>query len=137
MGTTVLNGTSWPLNRTRMADYLGFAAMVDNAYDASQIASMDHPVEVGAIVTSIALHVGNFIEDMMTQYAQARPWILLQEGGDTTYVSSAMPQKRNPGILNNTRRDAKKNSVRRSTRSPSSTAVPRSAAHSRLNWTGC
>ena len=106
MGTTVLNGTSWPLNRARMADYLGFAAIVDNAYDASQISSMDHPVEVGAIVTTIALHVGNFIEDMMTQYAQARPWILLQEGGDTTYVSSAMPQKRNPGILNDTRRDA-------------------------------
>ena len=54
MGTTVLNGTSWPLNRTRMADYLGFTAMVDNADDASQIASMDHPVEVGAIVASIA-----------------------------------------------------------------------------------
>jgi argininosuccinate lyase len=106
MGTTVLNGTSWPLNRTRMADYLGFAAIVDNAYDASQIASMDHPVEVGGIVTSIALHAGNFIEDMMTQYAQPRPWILLEEGGGTTYVSSAMPQKRNPGILNNTRREA-------------------------------
>jgi len=106
MGTTVLNGTSWPLNRARMADYLGFAVIVDNAYDASQISSMDQPVEVGAVVTSIALHVGNFIEDMMTQYAQPRPWILLQEGGDTTYVSSAMPQKRNPGILNNTRRDA-------------------------------
>lgn len=106
MGTTVLNGTSWPLNRTRMADYLGFAAIVDNAYDASQISSMDEPVEVGAIVTSIALHVGNFVEDMMTQYAQSRPWILLQEGGDNTYVSSAMPQKRNPGILNRTRQDA-------------------------------
>src|SRR5688572_4984053 len=37
MGTTVLNGTSWPLNRARMAEYLGFAAIVDNAYDASQI----------------------------------------------------------------------------------------------------
>jgi argininosuccinate lyase len=106
MGTTVLNGTSWPLNRARMADYLGFAAIVDNAYDASQISSMDHPVEVGAVVTSIALHVGNFIEDMLTQYAQPRPWILLQEGGGTTYVSSAMPQKRNPGILNDTRREA-------------------------------
>jgi argininosuccinate lyase len=106
MGTTVLNGTSWPLNRTRMAEYLGFATIVDNAYDASQISSMDQPVEVGAVVTSIALHVGNFIEDMMTQYAQSRPWILLQEGSETTYVSSAMPQKRNPGILNNTRRDA-------------------------------
>lgn len=106
MGTTVLNGTSWPLNRTRMADYLGFAAIVDNAYDAGQISSMEHPVEAGAIVASIALHAGQFIEDVMTQYAQARPWILLQEGGANTYVSSAMPQKRNPGLLNSTRRDA-------------------------------
>ena len=106
MGTTVLNGTSWPLNRTRMADYLGFAAIVDNAYDAAQISSVDQPVEVAAIVTSIALHAGHFIEDLMTQYAQARPWILLAEGDSNTYVSSAMPQKRNPGLLNNTRRDA-------------------------------
>ncbi|MGV2068055.1 hypothetical protein [Agrobacterium sp. 22-226-1] len=42
----------------------------------------------------------------MTQYAQPRPWIQLQEGGGNTYVSSAMPQKRNPGILNSTRQDA-------------------------------
>jgi argininosuccinate lyase len=106
MGTTVLNGTSWPLNRKRMAQYLGFAAVVDNAYDAGQISSTEHPVEVGAVITSIALHVGHFVEDVMTQYAQARPWILLQEGGGNTYVSSAMPQKRNPGLMNDTRRDA-------------------------------
>lgn len=106
MGTTVLNGTSWPLNRTRMADYLGFAAIVDNAYDAAQISSMDEPVEAAAIVASIALHAGNFVEDVMTQYAQSRPWMLLAEGGSNTYVSSAMPQKRNPGLLNTTRRDA-------------------------------
>ena len=66
----------------------------------------EHPVEVGAVVTGIALHVGHFIEDVMTQYAQPRPWILLQEGGGNTYVSSAMPQKRNPGLMNDTRRDA-------------------------------
>ncbi|WP_211242325.1 argininosuccinate lyase [Paracoccus gahaiensis] len=106
MGTTVLNGTSWPLNRQHMADYLGFAGLVENAYDASQISSMDHPVEVASIVTSVALHSGNFVEDVMTQYAQTRPWMLLEEGGDNTYVSSAMPQKRNPGLLNNTRSDA-------------------------------
>jgi len=106
MGTTVLNGTSWPLNRQRMADYLGFAAIVDNAYDASQLSAVDGPVEAGAVVSSIALHAGAFIQDVMTQYAQPRPWILLQEGGANTYVSSAMPQKRNPGLLNSTRRDA-------------------------------
>ncbi|ANY10455.1 argininosuccinate lyase [Pseudonocardia sp. HH130630-07] len=103
MGTTVLNGTGWPLNRQRMADYLGFSALVDNAYDASQISSMDQPVEVGALVTSIALHSGNLVEDVMTQYAQTRPWILLEEGEGTTFASSAMPQKRNPGLLNDTR----------------------------------
>jgi argininosuccinate lyase len=106
MGTTVLNGTSWPLNRKRMADYLGFAAIVDNAYDAAQISPVDAPVEMGSIVASIALHTGSFIEDVMTQYAQPRPWILLQEGGGNTYVSSAMPQKRNPGLLNSTRQAA-------------------------------
>lgn len=106
MGATVLNGTSWPLNRERMAAYLGFGGIVDNAYDATQITPVEYPAEAGAIVTSIALHVGCFIQDIMTQYAQPRPWILLQEGGGNTYVSSAMPQKRNPGILNNTRRDA-------------------------------
>jgi argininosuccinate lyase len=106
MGTTVLNGTSWPLNRARMAEYLGFSTIVENAYDAAQISSMDLPVEAASIVTSISLHAGNFVEDVMTQYAQPRPWILLQEGGGNTYVSSAMPQKRNPGLLNDTRENA-------------------------------
>ncbi len=106
MGTTVLNGTSWPLDRPRMAHYLGFAATVDNAYDAAQISPAEMPVELGAVTTSIALHAGAFVEDTMTQYAQARPWILLREGEGNTYVSSAMPQKRNPGLLNDTRAQA-------------------------------
>lgn len=106
MGTTVLNGTSWPLNRDRMAKYLGFPATVDNAYDAAQILAAEMPVEIGAVASSIALHVGAFVEDVMTQYAQPRPWILLREGNGNTYVSSAMPQKRNPGLLNDTRSNA-------------------------------
>lgn len=106
MGTTVLNGTSWPLNRDRMAKYLGYPATVDNAYDAAQILAAEMPVEIGAVTSSIALHVGAFVEDVMVQYAQPRPWILLREGNGNTYVSSAMPQKRNPGMLNDTRATA-------------------------------
>lgn len=106
MGTTVLNGTSWPLNRQRMSDYLGFKAPVLNAYDAAQTKPIDEIVEISGILSGISLHIGTFIQDVVTQYAQPRPWIILQEGGDNTYVSSAMPQKRNPGLLINTRRDA-------------------------------
>lgn len=106
MGTAVLNGTGWPLDRERMARYLGFPALVDNAYDAAQISAAEMPVEAGAVATAIALHCGAFVQDVMAQYGQPRPWILLREGGGNTYVSSAMPQKRNPGLLNDTRAQA-------------------------------
>ncbi|MBC7621976.1 MAG: argininosuccinate lyase [Aeromicrobium sp.] len=105
MGTSVLNGSSWPLNRLRMAEYLGFAAIVDNAYDAAQISSSEYPVEVAGIVTSVGLHIGHFIQDVLAQYGQTRPWILLQARGMNTRVSSAMPQKQNPILLTETRRD--------------------------------
>lgn len=106
MGTTVLNGTCWPLSRQPMAEYLGFDALAENAFDAVQISSVENPVDLASAIAQIELHLGMFIQDVMTQYAQPQPWILLQEGGENTYVSSAMPQKRNPGILNNVRRDA-------------------------------
>ena len=99
MGSCVLNGTGWPLNRKLMAKLLGFHAPIRNAFDATQIAMVDLPVEFAQIQASIALHIGSIIADIMVQYAQPRPWILLSEGNGNTYVSSAMPQKRNPGLL--------------------------------------
>lgn len=102
MGTTVLNGTSWPLNRHRMAELLGFDAPIDNAFDAGQIATEDMFVQTAHSVVLPMLHIGHFIQEVMTQYSQARPWILVS----STYVSSAMPQKRNPGPLIDLRRDA-------------------------------
>ena len=106
MGCTVLNGTGWPLDRNGMSDFLGFDRPRRNAFDATQISQVDLPVELAGIVAAIGLHVGEMIGGIMTQYAQPRPWLLLSEGGDNTYVSSAMPQKRNPGLLNNTRAEA-------------------------------
>lgn len=106
MGATVLNGTGWPLDRNAMARALGFEAPVRNAFDATCIAPVDYPVEVAAAAGSIALHTGSILNEIMVQYAQPRPWMLLAEGGENTYVSSAMPQKRNPGLMNNCRADA-------------------------------
>lgn len=106
MGSTVLNGTGWPLNRQRMSDYLGFARPFENCFDATQIYTDECSAETAGLCTVIAIHTGNFVADVMLQYSQPRPWILLQEGGANTYVSSAMPQKRNPGIINNLRAKA-------------------------------
>ena len=89
-----------------MAVRLGFPAPRRNAFDATCMSPADMPFELASINASAALHVGSFISDVMVQYAQPRPWILLQEGGENTYVSSAMPQKRNPGLMNNCRADA-------------------------------
>ena len=106
MGSTVLNGTGWPLDRDRMAEYLGFDGLAYNTYDAGQIFPQEAPIETGGITNCIAIHTTSFIEEIMQQYAQPRPWIILKEGGGNTYVSSAMPQKRNPGLLNSCRTDA-------------------------------
>ena len=108
MGTCVLNGSCWPLERRKMAELLGFDGPVEDAYDAAQYKSTDEAVELSSIFTSIGLHVCTFIQDIMVQYAQPRPWILLAEGGENTYVSSAMPQKRNPGLMIYTRISAGK-----------------------------
>lgn len=106
LGSTVLNGTGWPLDRERLAAYLGFPELAYNCFDATQIYTLEVSAEAAGVCQVIAVHVGNFIADLMQQYAQPRPWILLQEGESTTYVSSAMPQKRNPGLINNTRSKA-------------------------------
>lgn len=106
MGATVLNGTGWPLDRRAMAEALGFDRPRRNAFDCTCETPVDFPLEVASIAGSIAIHVGSFVSDVMVQYAQPRPWIILQEGGENTYVSSAMPQKRNPGLMNNCRADA-------------------------------
>lgn len=105
MGACVLNGTGWPLNRDKMAAMLGFDSIAYNTYDAGQVFPQEAPLEMGGISSAIAIHIGGFIEEIMQQYAQPRPWILLREGNGNTYVSSAMPQKRNPGILNRARTD--------------------------------
>lgn len=106
MGATVLNGTGWPLPRTKMAASLGFAQARDNALDCTAFTPVDMPIELASIMGHIGIHIGMMINSIMVQYAQPRPWIILQEGGENTYVSSAMPQKRNPGIMNTCREDA-------------------------------
>ncbi|MDY4163270.1 MAG: lyase family protein [Sutterella sp.] len=105
MGSCVCNGTGWPLNSSRMAELLGFSRAADNAFDAGQCQGNDLPLESSQIIASVMIHINAFLADFMQQYSQAQPWIYsVSQNG--VYRSSAMPQKRNPGLINDCRRDA-------------------------------
>jgi argininosuccinate lyase len=101
MGTGVMSDSVWPLNRRRLADLLGFDGIVENSMDSSQVIPFDNQLEATAIASSVAIRIGAMMQDLHTQYHQVRPWLLLQEG--STYTSSSMPQKRNPGLITQAR----------------------------------
>lgn len=101
MGAAVLANSSWPLDRGRLAGLLGFDGPAANSYDATQISPVDVALEVVNIAGSAALRVGALMQDVHVQYHQTRPWLILAPG--RTYTSSAMPQKANPGVIQNTR----------------------------------
>lgn len=88
-----------------MAGLLGFSKPVDQAFDAGQIRGNDLPLEMSQIVTSVMLHINAFLADFMVQYAQVKPWVVSMDRNGV-YHSSSMPQKRNPGLINDCRRDA-------------------------------
>ena len=105
LGAAALGTSSFPVDRPRLAELLGFDAPVENSLDANQISPIDGGAELAGLATSGALTLGAFIADVTTQYAQTEPWIVLTEGNETG-VSSIMPQKRNPSGLVRLRAEA-------------------------------
>ena len=105
LGAAALGTSSFPVDRVRLADLLGFDTPVENSYDANQISPIDGGAEIAGLATSGALLLGALISDVTAQYAQSEPWIWLAEGAQTG-VSSIMPQKRNPTGLVRLRAEA-------------------------------
>jgi len=102
LGVAVYGTSSFPVDRVRLAELLGFDGNVENGYDAAQVSPIDVSAEQNSIASLSALTVGSLVQDVHTQYHQVVPWLLIQEGAQT-HTSSIMPQKRNPTILNNLR----------------------------------
>ncbi len=103
LGSAALGTSSFPVDRPRLADLLGFDGVAENSLDATQIAPADLRAEAIGIASSTALTVGMLLADITQQYAQTRPWLILNQGASTG-VSSIMPQKRNPSGLVHLRR---------------------------------
>ena len=105
LGSAALGTSSFPVNRPRLADLLGFEGVAENSYDANQVATIDVAGELANIASLCALNMGSLVQDIHTQYHQTEPWLLIQTG-DLTRPSSIMPQKRNPNVLNTLRLQA-------------------------------
>jgi argininosuccinate lyase len=105
LGAAALATSSFPLDRARLAVLLGFAGVVENAYDANHLAPVDASCEVAGALAVAAIQIGQFAQDIHAQYADPTPWFMLTEGA-LTGVSSIMPQKRNPAALEQLRAQA-------------------------------
>ena len=98
LGAAALATSSFPLDRDRLAELLGFEGLVENAYDANHLAPVDAFLDVAGALAIAAIQIGQFAQDMHAQYDDPKPWFMLA-AGELTGVSSIMPQKRNPAAL--------------------------------------
>jgi argininosuccinate lyase len=98
LGAAALATSSFPLDRQRLAELLGFEGLVENAYDANHLGPVDSALEVAGALAIAAVQIGLFAQDIHAQYAEPAPWFMLA-AGELTGVSSIMPQKRNPAAL--------------------------------------
>ena len=98
LGAAALATSSFPLDRHRLAELLGFDGLVENAYDANHLAPVDSALDVAGACAIAAVQTGMFAQDLHAQYSDPHPWYQLA-AGELTGTSSIMPQKRNPAAL--------------------------------------
>ena len=104
LGAAALGTSGFPIDRERLAALLGFEGAVENSYDANHVSSVDSKTELASALAISAVAVGQFSEDVHIQYHDPAPWLLLKRS--LTGISSIMPQKRNPIILERLRQIA-------------------------------
>ena len=94
LGAAALAGTSYPLDRERVARELGFDAVSRNSLDA--VSDRDFAIEFCAAASLIMVHVSRLSEELVLWMSQAFGFIALPDRYCTG--SSSMPQKKNPDV---------------------------------------
>jgi len=94
LGAAALAGTTFPIDRRRVARELGFEALCENSMDA--VSDRDFAVEFCACAALAMVHLSRLAEELVLWASPRFGFVRLPEAYSTG--SSIMPQKRNPDV---------------------------------------
>jgi len=94
LGSAALAGTTFPVDRSMVAEELGFAAVSENSLDA--VSDRDFIIEFCAVASMTMSHFSRWSEEMVLWMSQQFSFIDLPDRFCTG--SSIMPQKKNPDV---------------------------------------
>jgi argininosuccinate lyase len=95
LGSGAVAGAPLPLDRRALAQALGFDGPTANSIDATS--DRDFVLEFAATLSLLSIHLSRWAEEMILFSSQEFAFIRLPEAYSTG--SSAMPQKKNPDLL--------------------------------------
>ena len=94
LGAAALAGTSFPIDRERVARELGFEALCENSLDA--VSDRDFAIEFCACAALVMVHLSRFAEELVLWMSPRFGFVRLPDRFCTG--SSIMPQKKNPDV---------------------------------------
>ncbi|VFP81332.1 argininosuccinate lyase [Buchnera aphidicola] len=95
LGSGAIAGTSWNINRKKLAELMGFSNCTTNALDS--VSDRDFILEILSTASISMMHLSRFSEDLIFYNSGEANFIELSD--EITSGSSLMPQKKNPDIL--------------------------------------
>jgi argininosuccinate lyase len=94
LGSAALAGTTFPIDRERVAKELGFEALCENSLDA--VSDRDFAIEFCACASLVMIHLSRFAEELVLWASPRFGFVRLPDAYCTG--SSIMPQKKNPDV---------------------------------------
>ena len=94
LGSGVLAGTTYPLDRAYTAELLGFYGPTANSMDS--VSDRDYVIELLSAMATIMMHLSRFCEEIITWNTNEYRFVEIDDAYSTG--SSIMPQKKNPDI---------------------------------------
>ena len=94
LGSGALASTTYPINRQRVCDLLGFDEITQNSLDG--VSDRDFCIELASAISILMMHLSRFSEEIIMWCSWEFKFIELDDAYATG--SSIMPQKKNPDI---------------------------------------